>query len=568
MHTMHSRGLQAACGTARSSRALSCARAAPRCARGGLAAVQPQSRKNAVTVRALGFDFGDSGGAPAAPKPAVVVGALQLRAASLLVYQSVVRGAVGEAFLAVLAATQKYQAKNSEIVGAYSKLYQLLMAAGHETWQDYVLDQILFARENWFARAAAQGGVDDGAAALEAAAYDLDMLQARLGDLAVSMQTVLDLVADAAPTAGNYYTTAAGSPSLRARARAGAALPAPPAGRAAAAIPLGGGGGGAGGAIAAPPTKEELAQWKAAIAGHERWGAAAPLLLEYHRRHGFGVTSRNSALRWNKGALEEAAEGAEGAPRGALAAHRAQREGLDANTRRHAAGLPAQHALVCGPAGSGKSWMLWEGTLAAAKKQGIRLVDVPSSELPNILDIARGCARYPRVRFILVADHVDLPLRASQYPRVRFILVADHDLSAGMAGAGGSGWPANTLLYLGASSGSTVSPTDPVVQRAGVLVVTEELTEQGFREALGQLLAAYQQQRLAPTGAQLAAAGGAAGGSFQEEGESPAAEVSDSDLAEALAWARRHCGGPSLRAAAMYARFFAGGGGGAAGAAA
>lgn len=34
------------------------------------------------------------------------------------------------------------QAKNSEIVGAYAKLYQLLMAAGHDTWQDYLLDQV------------------------------------------------------------------------------------------------------------------------------------------------------------------------------------------------------------------------------------------------------------------------------------------------------------------------------------------------------------------------------------------------------------------------------------------
>lgn len=115
-------------------------------------------------------------------------------------------------------------------MGAYARLYQLLMAAGHDTWQDYVLDQvggiwgacfvhcgpnvtssrnndalagrsrctesgvahvgccklpslfiicpqILFARENSFARAVAQGGADEKAAAMEAVAYDLDMLQ-------------------------------------------------------------------------------------------------------------------------------------------------------------------------------------------------------------------------------------------------------------------------------------------------------------------------------------------------------------------------------------------------------
>lgn len=114
-----------------------------------------RARSSAVRVRALGFDFGESRDAPpgacarcasrrarplhaattrshtpsasgasplspsappaplrgAAPKPGVRAGALQLRAATLLVYQSVLRGAVGEAFLACLAATQKYQAR-------------------------------------------------------------------------------------------------------------------------------------------------------------------------------------------------------------------------------------------------------------------------------------------------------------------------------------------------------------------------------------------------------------------------------------------------------------------------
>lgn len=37
-------------------------------------------------------------------------------------------------------------------------------------------------------------------------------------------------------------------------------------------------------------------------------------------------------------------------------------------------------------------------------------MEVPPSEASNLLAIAQGCGRYPRVRFILVLDHVDLPL--------------------------------------------------------------------------------------------------------------------------------------------------------------
>lgn len=116
-------------------------------------------------------------------------------------------------------------------------------------------------------------------------------------------------------------------------------------------------------------------------------------------------------------------------------------------------GRPAQHVLVCGPQGAGKSWLLWHGTqlagegrgslvvvvwgvgcsdcrffcarcsdrlaacraystpatpslrsvmtalgasLAAGCDKGLRVVEVTPSELHNLLDIARGCARCGR----------------------------------------------------------------------------------------------------------------------------------------------------------------------------
>ncbi len=49
--------------------------------------------------------------------------------------------------------------------------------------------------------------------------------------------------------------------------------------------------------IQRPPTADEMAQWRAAIAAHQQWSLAAPLLQQYFHLHGFGITSRNSALR-------------------------------------------------------------------------------------------------------------------------------------------------------------------------------------------------------------------------------------------------------------------------------
>lgn len=50
-----------------------------------------------------------------------------------------------------------------------------------------------------------------------------------------------------------------------------------------------------------------------------------------------------------------------------LSALRSPYDALAENTARHCAGLPAHHAVVCGPPGAGKSWLLWEGTLLAGK---------------------------------------------------------------------------------------------------------------------------------------------------------------------------------------------------------
>lgn len=64
-------------------------------------------------------------------------------------------------------------------------------------------------------------------------------------------------------------------------------------------------------------------------------------------------------------------EGNEGNPgHQALSALADQARTLTENTARHCEGLPAQHVLVAGPSGSGKSWLLWESTLLAGEGFG------------------------------------------------------------------------------------------------------------------------------------------------------------------------------------------------------
>ncbi len=48
----------------------------------------------------------------------------------------------------------------------------------------------------------------------------------------------------------------------------------------------------------------------------------------------------------------------------------------------------------------------------------MRLVDLTGAELGNVLEAARGCGRYPRLRFILVADHGAAMIRGAYEPRL------------------------------------------------------------------------------------------------------------------------------------------------------
>jgi hypothetical protein len=173
-----------------------------------------------------------------APAPVPKMSTLTTLAASLLIFGPVLKGAVGEAFLAAMTLTGKFQASNKDILAAYGKLYNLIMQAGYSSWQEYLIDQvrgnaavspiththththarisfiplhlafalpqILLGRDNAFARSAAQGSIEDGAPVLKAVAYDLDVLQ----QLHLSMARLASYFGDAAPVLGPTWEAA------------------------------------------------------------------------------------------------------------------------------------------------------------------------------------------------------------------------------------------------------------------------------------------------------------------------------------------------------------------------
>lgn len=76
--------------------------------------------------------------------------------------------------------------------------------------------------------------------------------------------------------------------------------------------------------------------------------------------------------RWSKGAFEEGAEGS-ATHQPTLPALQPQCNALAANLARHCEGQPAHHALLVGPTGGGKSWLLWEATMLAGQCGAVKL---------------------------------------------------------------------------------------------------------------------------------------------------------------------------------------------------
>lgn len=107
------------------------------------------------------------------------------------------------------------------------------------------------------------------------------------------------------------------------------------------------------------------------------------------------------AYRWRDGALVDVA-----APHRVLAKDLLhidrQKAELSANTRQFVERRPANHALLTGARGTGKSSLV-KAMLATFAGRGLRLVEVTAHDLPRLHDVVRPL-RGRRERFILYVD--------------------------------------------------------------------------------------------------------------------------------------------------------------------
>jgi len=111
-----------------------------------------------------------------------------------------------------------------------------------------------------------------------------------------------------------------------------------------------------------------------------------------------------------------------------------QKQRLIANTERFLAGHPANHALLWGAKGTGKSSLI-KALLNAYANQGLRVIEVDKTDLIDLPEIVDHIQNAP-YRFIIFCDDLSFDEQETSYKHLKSVLEGSIELP-----------PENILLY-------------------------------------------------------------------------------------------------------------------------
>lgn len=302
-----------------------------------------------------------------APSPSSSSRSLQRQAASLLLYQAVLDDAIGQAFLELLQVLSNSEGDRHRCLLAYGQWFRALAACGL-SWGDHLIGRIL-ADDNPFSRQVqrVEAPTALNPALVTAASRDLRALQALYRSngerLAERVQVACQL-----PEAPVCWTA---------------------------------------------PRQD---RW---LHDCPDWGEALERLGQCYRQDGVGIFSCYRALRWQQDGPVGIAH-PDPVQLDDLAGYPEQRALLVQNTEFLLAGLPAQHVLLYGSRGSGKSSLV-KALLNRWGESGLRLIEVPKSELralPAIVDRLRQSL----LKFILFVDDLSFEEDDDTFKALKVVL--------------------------------------------------------------------------------------------------------------------------------------------------
>lgn len=303
---------------------------------------------------------------------------LQRQAASLLLYQAVLKGAIARSFGQLLNVLNSPAPDAVAVLTAYGEWFWGLAATG-QSWQNYLLREMLQA-ENPFSQQAQRLELDTLHPSLIAATrHDLQALQQLYrceGDRL--SQWVQQATGAALPT----WEHRDGQPQ---HSISGI---------------------------------RQLPLW-IKLEGSSNWGDAIADLAAYYRKAGIGIFAQHSALRWQQQQLVGIAY-PDPIRLHQLVGYESQQAALVQNTQALLAGSPALHVLLYGGRGTGKSSLI-KALLNKFGDRGLRLIEVAKADLQDLGMIVDRVRHAPQ-KFILFVDDLSFEEDEDAYKALKVVL--------------------------------------------------------------------------------------------------------------------------------------------------